>query len=286
MIGAYANHLGFAPEPLVQHYARFLPRSATPQTRRPATARPFGSAEIISFPLVGRILEFTGGSGGIVACVAGAIFLFAAASDLMMPGEDQRLAGQVTVGKGENSIARPIQSTGTASEVSSITTLTEEVMNGDSSEIRDAEAIGAPPLLPEPEEAAPSDAAPVDAIAALIQRETAGGLSATNGQGASSDESANGGRIYGAENGDARLVLRAKAKVWIRVEDSQGRVVLTQTLMAGDSYRVPNREGLTVIARDGGLLTYSVDGVEKGNLGNPGEILVGRPLDIARLTEG
>ena len=80
-------------------------------------------------------------------------------------------------------------------------------------------------------------------------------------------------------------MLHAKAKVWIRIEDAKGRVVLTQTLMAGDSYRVPNRDGLTVIARDGGLLSYSIDGVDRGQLGNPGEILVGRSLDLGRLPE-
>ena len=55
---------------------------------------------------------------------------------------------------------------------------------------------------------------------------------------------------------------------------------MTQMLMKGDTYRVPNREGLVVIARDGGLLSYLIDGQEKGILGTPGEILVGRPLDL------
>ena len=81
-------------------------------------------------------------------------------------------------------------------------------------------------------------------------------------------------------------MLHAKAKVWIRIEDAHGKVVLTKTLMPGDSYRVPNRDGLMVIARDGGLLSYSIDGIDKGQLGNPGEILVGRSLDLRRLTEG
>jgi cytoskeleton protein RodZ len=53
--------------------------------------------------------------------------------------------------------------------------------------------------------------------------------------------------------------------------------------MKGDSYRVPNRDGLVLIARDGGLLTFFVDGKEKGVLGSPGEILVGRSLDIKSL---
>ena len=58
---------------------------------------------------------------------------------------------------------------------------------------------------------------------------------------------------------------------------------MTQMLNKGDTYNVPNREGLVVIARDGGLLAYLIDGKEKGILGTPGEILVGRPLDLKTL---
>jgi hypothetical protein len=54
-------------------------------------------------------------------------------------------------------------------------------------------------------------------------------------------------------------------------------------LMKGETYSVPDRDGLVVIARDGGLLSYIIDGEEKGILGTPGEILVGRPLDIKLL---
>jgi cytoskeleton protein RodZ len=78
-------------------------------------------------------------------------------------------------------------------------------------------------------------------------------------------------------------VLKAKAPVWVRIEDVQGNVVLTQTLLAGDSYRVPDRADLVIIARDGGLLTVEIDGVDRGSLGAPGEILVGRSLDIDSL---
>jgi cytoskeleton protein RodZ len=71
--------------------------------------------------------------------------------------------------------------------------------------------------------------------------------------------------------------------VWVRIEDTQGNVILTQTLLTGDSYRVPDRSDLVIIARDGGLLAVEIDGVDKGSLGTPGEILVGRPLDIQSL---
>ena len=83
--------------------------------------------------------------------------------------------------------------------------------------------------------------------------------------------------------GKARLILKAKAPVWVRIEDAQGNVVMTQMLMKGETYSVPDRDGLVVIARDGGLLSYIIDGEEKGILGTPGEILVGRPLDIKLL---
>jgi len=88
------------------------------------------------------------------------------------------------------------------------------------------------------------------------------------------------GREFGTANGESRLTLKAKAPVWVRIEDARGNVVMTQMLMKGDTYRVPNREGLVVISRDGGLLSYLIDGKEKGILGTPGEILVGRSLDL------
>ena len=86
-----------------------------------------------------------------------------------------------------------------------------------------------------------------------------------------------------AEAGPSRLVLDAKGPVWIRVEDSRGNVVVSKTMRAGDNYSVPNRDDLVIISRDGGLIGYSVDGVDKGTLGSPGEILVGRSLNITRL---
>src|SRR5690606_25685411 len=50
--------------------------------------------------------------------------------------------------------------------------------------------------------------------------------------------------VYGIENGNARVVLRATKEVWIRVEDGEGNVMLNQTLRPGDSYRVPDKDGI------------------------------------------
>lgn len=99
------------------------------------------------------------------------------------------------------------------------------------------------------------------------------------------DEKLPGGKVYGTENNSARIVLTAKQPVWIRIEDSSGEVMITRTLAIGDTYRVPDRKGLVLIARDGGALDYSIDGRVKGAIGASGEIVVGRSLDIDKLNK-
>ena len=59
-----------------------------------------------------------------------------------------------------------------------------------------------------------------------------------------------GGRLYGAKNTDSRLKIAANSRVWVRIEDKNGNVVLNQTLLSGDAFNVPNRKGLVLIARD------------------------------------
>ena len=92
-----------------------------------------------------------------------------------------------------------------------------------------------------------------------------------------------GGRLYGSENKNSRLLIQAKSRVWVRIEDNSGNVVLNQTLLSGDIFKVPNRSGLVLIARDGGALTYKLDGKQKGAIGTIGEILVGHPLDPEKI---
>ena len=87
-------------------------------------------------------------------------------------------------------------------------------------------------------------------------------------------------KVFGSEDPNARLVLRAQGPVWVRVEDANNRVLMTQMLYKGDMYRVPDQSGLSVIAKDGGLLSYIIDGKERGVLGLPGKILAGQSLDI------
>ena len=72
----------------------------------------------------------------------------------------------------------------------------------------------------------------------------------------------------------------------IRIEDSRGNVVVSHTMATGDRYQVPSREDLIVVAGDGGLIDVKIDGVGRGTLGTPGEIVVGRPLTVSKLMDG
>jgi cytoskeleton protein RodZ len=287
MIGAYGAYLGFDPQPLVLHYAQFLPKANGRAATSRAAPKPLGSATIISFPLAKCLRALSSGSGGIASVVV-ALGLFGAAvwslSQLDGSGAVQQAAVQEPAA--QKSYLPPIateQSQAIADSarrkvdadalferaaetpVASITSLEE-------SRLKDtADADKAADGLPGLGDFISSKISAVDEAALEPNR--------------SSDPATGPGRVYGNQNADARLVLKANAPVWVRIEDTQGNVVLTQTLLTGDSYRVPDRRDLVIIARDGGLLSVEIDGIAKGSLGTPGEILVGRPLDIDSLAD-
>ena len=282
MIGAYAQFLGFDPEPLVEHYAQILPPPPlAAEVRHPANPAPLSSAKILAFGRMAKMPRFKlnrvpGGAGGLVASLAGAVMLFAGASYYLLSGaggDEQAAKPQAELALPDAPAADPMPTASTGPDTADV-------------------KVGEIPMPEADAEAAPAAAAPssddelagtgLDGIGSLIQ-ENVPGAAAKSAEGtASANDVAmtQEGREFGSGNGESRLTLKAKAPVWVRIEDAQGNVVMTQMLMKGDTYRVPNREGLVVIARDGGLLTYIIDGQEKGILGTPGEILVGRSLDL------
>ncbi len=291
MIGAYGAYLGFDPQPLVLHYAQFLPKANWHSGgTRAAAPKPLGSATILSFPLAKCMRALSSGSGGIASVVV-ALGLFSAAvwslSQLDGSGAVQQAAVQESPAARETylpqiaerqsqayaeSVQRKVDADAlferaAETPVASITSVEE-------SRLKDtADADRAADGLPGLGDFISSKISAVDEAALQPERSSDPATGPNTGA----------GRVYGNRNADARLVLKANAPVWVRIEDTQGNVVLTQTLLTGDSYRVPDRQDLVIIARDGGLLSVEIDGVAKGSLGTPGEILVGRPLDIESL---
>lgn len=284
MIGAYSQFLGFDPEPLVEHFAHYMPAPPlTAEARHPANPAPLSSAKILSFMSFAKLprpslRRVPGGAGGLVASVAAAVMLFAAASYMLMPSGDTPVetAGQLS----GTYPALPDAPAADPMPTASTTVETGEIKAGGEA-LPAAESQAAMPAAPGEDDLVGTG---LDGITALIEQNVPGTGTAAGAAPAATDMAVTSeGRQFGASNGESRVTLVAKAPVWVRIEDGQGRVIMTQMLMKGDSYRVPNRDGLVLIARDGGLLSFFVDGKEKGVLGTPGEILVGRSLDVKSL---
>ncbi len=78
---------------------------------------------------------------------------------------------------------------------------------------------------------------------------------------------------------NARVVLLAQSRAWIRVEDSESRVLIQRELQSGERYQVPNRPGLILSVRDAGAFEVIVDGQTVGLLGVAGQALPSVSLD-------
>jgi cytoskeleton protein RodZ len=280
MISAYAQYLGFDPEPLITHYLQFLPKPmVAPRREHPAAPSPLTSAKVLFFskmpklpPIKINYANIPGGAGGLVASVAAAMVLFMGTSYMLLPGAEQPATQQVA------QVTDPMPTASTGEEAADVK-VTEEAMPEDQmAAVEPSQPIAETEIASQPQQIDGD----LDGLGAFIAEQVpdqAGAATASTTPAEDVKKTAEN-TVYGASNANARLVLKAKAPVWVRIEDGQGNVVMTQMLMKGDTYNVPDRKGLVVIARDGGLLSYVIDGQEKGVLGPPGEILVGRSLDV------
>lgn len=94
------------------------------------------------------------------------------------------------------------------------------------------------------------------------------------------------GSVFGKSNTNARIVIRANADSWVQVRDNDGELILTRMLRAGDSYRVPNKDGLTLLTGNAGALEIYVDGRKAPPIGPGGAIRRDVALDADRLMAG
>lgn len=287
MIAGYAQYLGFDAEPLVEHMLAFLPPPPVARkTFHPASPALLSSAKILAFgkmpklpQLNIRLSNFPGGTGGIVASAL-AIFVVIAGTSWMV--SSPVIEAPATAQVAQTAPAPAVDSMPTAST---------------GAESADVKIVDSPLQVPPLEHAAPVVVAdePVaetssaaaedsDALGNFIQEQVPLPKAGKAPKIATGDtQQTEEGRIFGAGNDQARVVLKAKGPVWLRIEDAKGNVVMTQMLSKGDTYRVPNRDGLIALSRDGGKLAYLIDGKEKGLLGPAGQILVGEKLDVSAL---
>jgi cytoskeleton protein RodZ len=93
------------------------------------------------------------------------------------------------------------------------------------------------------------------------------------------------GHIYGV-NEPARIVVKANADTWVRVDEPSGSAVLRRILRAGDSYNVPDRSDLLMSVGSAGAIEVLVDGQSTASLGSNAEVRQRIPLDAEALKRG
>ena len=76
------------------------------------------------------------------------------------------------------------------------------------------------------------------------------------------------------------MVLKAIGNSWVEIEDVDGNVLMTRLMRPGETYVVPNINGLTFNTGNAGALSLSQGNVIVPKLGEVGEIITARPLNI------
>ena len=85
-------------------------------------------------------------------------------------------------------------------------------------------------------------------------------------------------------NPNTELVLKAIGNSWVEIEDLNGNILMTRLMRPGETYIVPNIKGLTFNTGNAGALSLSRGDIFLPSLGDVGEIIKARPLNIKAFT--
>ena len=86
-------------------------------------------------------------------------------------------------------------------------------------------------------------------------------------------------QVYGLENTDSRVTLMARQDSWVQVQNAENELLITRILYSGDSYKVPDRPGLSLITGNAGGLEVLIDGEATAPLGPEGAVRRNIPLE-------
>lgn len=85
--------------------------------------------------------------------------------------------------------------------------------------------------------------------------------------------------VYGKNNLNPRVVLKAKGDTHITVRGGNGTVYINRNLKAGDTYQLPNTTGLTLSTTNAGAVEMDLDGQAIGVAGGVDQSAEAVPLD-------
>lgn len=87
------------------------------------------------------------------------------------------------------------------------------------------------------------------------------------------------GQIYGDVRQAARVELRVIEESWIMITNTEGKNIFDKILRPGDSYKVPNINGLKLTTGNGAGVRVYLDGRELPPLGDKGRVVRDVSLD-------
>lgn len=104
--------------------------------------------------------------------------------------------------------------------------------------------------------------------------------------GGSTETAAREPKVYGRENEQSRIIIRALADSWVEVTDDDGSILFSRVLRKADSYRVPAGQRSTMVTGNAGGLEIIVDGQLLPALGPAGAVRRSVALDPVLLKSG
>jgi cytoskeleton protein RodZ len=83
-----------------------------------------------------------------------------------------------------------------------------------------------------------------------------------------------------------KIVVRARLESWIQVTNAKNEIVFSRVLRAGETYTVPDEQGLMFTTGNAGGVDILVDGRKLKSLGTVGLVKRDIPLDARKLVDG
>jgi len=77
---------------------------------------------------------------------------------------------------------------------------------------------------------------------------------------------------FGAETGVSRIVIKATSPAWVEITAADGEVLLNRLLRVGDTFKVPDQPGITLVTGSAGGLEFTVDGKIAPPIGAIGDV--------------
>lgn len=77
---------------------------------------------------------------------------------------------------------------------------------------------------------------------------------------------------FGAETGASRIVIKATSPAWVEITAADGEVLLNRLLRVGDTFKVPDQPGITLVTGSAGGLEFTVDGKVAPPIGAVGDV--------------